>query len=320
VVPVPTPRGLVRYEHRLDVELRVATLPPGMDPDDVVRDDPAAWEALVAEARPVLEHLFDVLTRDLDLGDPRGKTVAADRLMPVVAAIPDPVARAAWVARLSDLIHIDERALAARLAGGGGRKRPRRAPEPPGFDEWVPVEEAALTAAPPRDRPSWLLGHLILDPRRLAELNEQLRAIGQPALSGQDFERATERDLLTGVRYAASGAAPRDAPPEHRLAELPLTHAGYAAALRARAAEEPPLPVADQTSALRQGVLLLRLQARRRRLAELQQVMADATPEERARFGARIRELVAERHTLERLLAPGREPGFGKTDQATSAR
>ena len=37
-------RGLLRQEGRLQADIRVSTLPPGMDPDDVVNQDPAAWE------------------------------------------------------------------------------------------------------------------------------------------------------------------------------------------------------------------------------------------------------------------------------------
>ncbi|RIL04715.1 DNA primase, partial [bacterium] len=123
VVPVPTASGMVRYEHRLDVELRVAALPPGRDPDDVIRADPETWRAAVAAAKPLMAYLFDALTADLDLTEPRGRIKAADRLIPVIADIPDVVGRSAWLSRLAALIQIDERDLAARLpaAGGGGR-------------------------------------------------------------------------------------------------------------------------------------------------------------------------------------------------------
>ena len=36
-------RGLLRHEARLQADLRVTTLPPGMDPDEVVLRDPAEW-------------------------------------------------------------------------------------------------------------------------------------------------------------------------------------------------------------------------------------------------------------------------------------
>jgi DNA primase len=126
MVPMPTASGVVRFEHRMDVDLAVATLPQGRDPDDVIQDDPDAWRALIARARPVMEHLFVVLIAGLDLSDPRGKTTAVERLMPVIADIPEPVARSAWLSRLADLVRIDERTLAASLARAAAARKPRR--------------------------------------------------------------------------------------------------------------------------------------------------------------------------------------------------
>ncbi|RME42155.1 MAG: DNA primase, partial [Chloroflexi bacterium] len=46
-VPVPTARGYIRYENRLDAEIRVLVLPAGMDPDELIRQDADAWLRLV---------------------------------------------------------------------------------------------------------------------------------------------------------------------------------------------------------------------------------------------------------------------------------
>jgi DNA primase len=54
-VPVPDRRGLVRLRYDQELDLRVARLPAGQDPDDVVRDAPARFRELVAAARPVCE-------------------------------------------------------------------------------------------------------------------------------------------------------------------------------------------------------------------------------------------------------------------------
>lgn len=115
-LPQPTGRGGVRYHARAAVELKVARLPAGMDPDDVLRTDPEGWRQMIAEARPVLEHLFSALTADLNLADPSHKGQAAERLLPVVAGIGEPVARRAWLGSLAIRLGLDERVLEARLA------------------------------------------------------------------------------------------------------------------------------------------------------------------------------------------------------------
>ncbi|MCK4831916.1 MAG: DNA primase, partial [Anaerolineales bacterium] len=46
------PRGLVRQESRLQADIRVAILPPGLDPDNLIRSDAAAWIQLIETASP----------------------------------------------------------------------------------------------------------------------------------------------------------------------------------------------------------------------------------------------------------------------------
>jgi DNA primase len=77
VVPVPTARGLVRFEDRLAADIRIAALPPDRDPDEVILKDPADWTRLIEEAKPVMDYYFQALTADLDLTTARGKAEAA---------------------------------------------------------------------------------------------------------------------------------------------------------------------------------------------------------------------------------------------------
>ena len=58
-------RGLVRHEGRLKADIRVATLPAGQDPDDIIRNDPAQWAQIIADAKPTVAYVIDVLTRDV---------------------------------------------------------------------------------------------------------------------------------------------------------------------------------------------------------------------------------------------------------------
>ena len=56
VVPVPTPRGLIRFEERLAADIRIVSLPPGRDPDEVIRESPSRWAQLIAQAKPVMDY------------------------------------------------------------------------------------------------------------------------------------------------------------------------------------------------------------------------------------------------------------------------
>jgi DNA primase len=83
------------------LEIRVAALPEGVDPDDLVRADPTQWDLLVKTSRPVIDHLYTVVTRDRDMNDPRQRDAAIAELLPAIAELPSPVQQADWIQRLA---------------------------------------------------------------------------------------------------------------------------------------------------------------------------------------------------------------------------
>jgi DNA primase len=115
-VPVVTWRGLVRYQDATSVELRVAVLPEGRDPDDVIRADPDAWRELIASAKPVLDYRFQAAAERHDLSDPRGRSAAVQELLPLLEPMTDPVVRAHYLQRLSRLSLVREEELSRLVA------------------------------------------------------------------------------------------------------------------------------------------------------------------------------------------------------------
>ncbi len=123
VVPVLTPQGLIRYETELDAELRILTLPEGKDPDEVIREDPARWEQLIAEALPIMDYYFRTLTADLDLSKAKDKSAAVQALLPLIGEIANGVERAHYIQRLAGMVRADERVLARQLQRAWERRR-----------------------------------------------------------------------------------------------------------------------------------------------------------------------------------------------------
>jgi len=126
-VPVVTWQGLVRYQDATSVDLKVAMLPEGHDPDDVIRSDSDAWRELITSALPVLDYRFQAAGSRHDLSTPRGRSEAVQELLPLLEPIKDAVVRAHYLQRLSRLSLVKEEEL-SRLVGG--RRNARRAPEP----------------------------------------------------------------------------------------------------------------------------------------------------------------------------------------------
>src|SRR3989441_2672674 len=132
--PVVTWRGLAGYQQTVDVELKVAVLPDGRDPDDVIRAAPEDWRSLIDGAVPVVDFRLDALAAAHDLSTPAGRSRLAHEFLPILAAVTDPVVRAQYLQRLGRLTATGERELSAMLstatARPGASKLTAPQPEP----------------------------------------------------------------------------------------------------------------------------------------------------------------------------------------------
>ncbi|HEY1016570.1 MAG TPA: DNA primase, partial [Herpetosiphonaceae bacterium] len=108
-VLVPTASGMLRWERELDAEITIALLPPGRDPDDILRANPADWEALIAGAQPLMDFYFGALTQGLNLATAKGKAAAVEKLAPLVAQIGDQIEQAHYIQQLAGLVGVEER-------------------------------------------------------------------------------------------------------------------------------------------------------------------------------------------------------------------
>ena len=140
--PVPNARGIVRQVDSIDIDLRVLSLPEGRDPDEVVRSQPELWPQLVEQAKPVLDHLFDVAAASHDLADPRERSTVVAELAPFIALTADRVLQSHYLQRLSRLSKVDEATLRLEL------RAPVRARQNPSQQGDVVPEE--LRAGGPR--------------------------------------------------------------------------------------------------------------------------------------------------------------------------
>ena len=127
-------RGVIRFQETLAADIRVLTMPPDRDPDDVIRGDPASWPALVADAKPVLDYLFDALSAKHDLTSPRERSALVTELSPMLAAIGDRVVQSHYLQRLARIAQIDEATLRldlGRARGTGSARVPSQTASTP---------------------------------------------------------------------------------------------------------------------------------------------------------------------------------------------
>ena len=110
--------------------VRVARLPEGKDPDEVILATPDLWREAVRTAQPIVEFLIDYYATAVDVRTAKGKSQAVAALVPLLREIRDPVVRDSYLQTLGRRTSVDERVLLEALhspnsaggaAGVGGR-------------------------------------------------------------------------------------------------------------------------------------------------------------------------------------------------------
>ena len=84
------------------ISVQVAQLPPGVDPDDYVRQEgPQAMQAMLDQSREGFDFLLTESARGRDLSQMREKQAAIDAVIPALAGVPDPLMRDDSIKRLT---------------------------------------------------------------------------------------------------------------------------------------------------------------------------------------------------------------------------
>jgi len=106
----------IGYENILGAEVKVIILPGGKDPDDVIREDTRTWQHLLDEALPIIDFTFNTATSELDLNTAKGKSLAVDKLLPIIAEIKDPVRQAHYLQKLAHLVKVSGQSIETALS------------------------------------------------------------------------------------------------------------------------------------------------------------------------------------------------------------
>ncbi len=73
---------VARFIDKADVT--VIAMPPGKDPDDVISEDPELWRKLMGESLPIVDFALETVTRQIDKGNAKEKSMAVQKLLPLI--------------------------------------------------------------------------------------------------------------------------------------------------------------------------------------------------------------------------------------------
>ncbi len=215
-------------------EVRVARLPDGKDPDEVIRDAPDTWREAIRTAAPIVEYLIEFHARSADLRTTGGRARFIDAILPTLRTVRNPVLRDGYLQQLRQVSGVEERVLLESL---------HRAPEAARGGSYGPgsgesrISAASVLASPDAFDPKAVLR--AIDPverdllRFLLSVPETQEATAE-RLAPTDLPSQPARELWTAI------LALRDDPPYTtervfaRLAADPETQALLVALLERR--------------------------------------------------------------------------------------
>jgi len=109
-----------------NAEANVILLPPGKDPDEVIREDLALWQKLVEQAMPILDFAFQSVISKVDINKAKDKSLAVQKLLPSIYEIKDPTQKFHYVEKLARALKIKTSDIeVALLRLRTARKRPQ---------------------------------------------------------------------------------------------------------------------------------------------------------------------------------------------------
>ena len=170
---------------REPITLKIAPLPPGRDPDQLIREDSKEWERLTAEAAPLMDYLIPAVASRFDLTTGHGKAQVAEVILPLIESA-EFLEQERYLRRLAEALEVSEESLKASIGrqAAGAQRRSQRRPESSPRE----ISTSPLSGRPQDSLEDYLLALLLSRP----VLKE--RVSGLPP---EYFHRSEDREVYT---------------------------------------------------------------------------------------------------------------------------
>ncbi len=189
---------------RHGVRVRVATLPPGDDPDTIVqRGGAAALEPILRDAMDVLERKVQLLERRGWFTGVEHRREALDRLLPTVRAASDPITRELYLGVVAERSGVSREVLEGELRSAPAPMQPRPAePERPS-----PSPRARRRGSPGERA---MLRLLLAHPELVARARTEVQAEWIRNAAARELFEALARGTEVSDLFNVVGADARD--------------------------------------------------------------------------------------------------------------
>ena len=96
-------------------DLKIAVMPTGQDPDDVIHRSPDEWTRTVERGKPLIEYLLAALSTQADVSTPDGKALVVGAVLPFIYAAAEPFLQDHYFQMLADTLKVSRDELRATV-------------------------------------------------------------------------------------------------------------------------------------------------------------------------------------------------------------
>jgi DNA primase len=100
---------------KVGVSLSVISIPSGKDPDELLKQDPALWQAIIDKPQYALDWLIERYAGKLDITSAQGKREFSDIILRVVRDLDDRVEQEHYLEKVGQMIGVSREALITKL-------------------------------------------------------------------------------------------------------------------------------------------------------------------------------------------------------------
>jgi len=163
----------VTYTEQSDFNLRIALLPEGQDPDQVIRESPEKWRECTKHSTTLFDYLVPALSSQIDINSPRGKAWVVQKLSSFITAIPEPIEQDHYVQMLASSLSINEETLRASIIRSSAQQRIRNTDQTRGRS-YLTSPESTFSKQVQDPIEDYYLAWIIQDPMLTLECAEVL--------------------------------------------------------------------------------------------------------------------------------------------------
>ncbi len=98
----------IEIADRAGMEIKVAPIPTGKDPDEAARENPNLWKKTVESAVPFYDFLFDSAISRFDKNSAYGKKQISDEVLPVIKKITNTIVQAHYLKKIASILDVSE--------------------------------------------------------------------------------------------------------------------------------------------------------------------------------------------------------------------